>query len=143
MSDPHLAESPDCRIELILSQPSQAAKRRCLQEMLQAQQPGESSIDQLAEALKECVVQYLWTDISAAGQIADLILFLARITQNEMHRALGLRAKAQALSIGLGEHRKALRLYRQALAIHKRHGDRLGQALVYLTEIWAMANLGM
>jgi CHAT domain-containing protein len=127
-------------VDYLLARPSRAAQRRCLSKILAGL--GDEQAGALAEELKERVVSNLFTDIQAALAASSLILYLAKRTGDERHLALGLRARAQTLLIGLGEPRKALRLYQQALAIHEKRGDRLGQALVFTTSIWAMANVG-
>jgi tetratricopeptide (TPR) repeat protein len=132
--------SPELMVEALLALPTRAARRRQLAALLE-QLDGEQA-GALAEALKEAVVRSLWADVPAALDTAGLILDLARLTGSELHRALGLRARAQVLMIGYGEHQRALRLYRRALAIHRRHNDPLGQAMIYLTSVWAMASTG-
>ena len=131
---------PTQAIERILSRPSPEAQRRCLMSILDGLDA--TKVGLLAEALKDRTVSSLWSDIAQAQQISRLLLSLARRTRSEEHRALALRVKAQVMCIGLGEHRRSLRYYRQALAIHRAHDDCYGQALVYLTHIWALGNSG-
>ncbi len=123
----------------LLAQPSRAVRRRLVE--ISAELEPEQ-VNALVEALKEVVVRSLWTDTSDAEHAANLILKVARLTGNDLQVALGLRMRAQALMIGYGEYRRALRLYQRAAAIHIRHGDELGQAMIYLTSVWAMANTG-
>ena len=137
---PAAPPEPAQAVERILARPSPRAQRACLGRLLAGMAPEESAA--LAEALKERAVASLGSDIPAAQQCAALLFSLARRTGREEQRALALRVRAQVLSLGLGEHRRALPYFRRALAIHRRRGERLGQALVYLTYIWALANTG-
>ena len=102
----------------------------------------QQEVDELAERLKEKVVNLLWSNTQDALLLSDLILYLAELSKIELHHALGLRAKAQAIMLGMGEHQQALDLYDQAIEIYQRLGDSLGQARVNVTRIWALANLG-
>jgi CHAT domain-containing protein len=99
--------------------------------------------DAFAEALKEQVLQAQRADrpVSSALQLADLVQYLAEVTGERRHRALGLRAEAQVRAIEMGEYQRALELYAQAIAIYQAENDELGQALTQVTRIWALANL--
>lgn len=99
-------------------------------------------VDTLAERLKEQVVQLLLSDTQAAIKLSDLILYLAELSKSDLHRALGLRAKAQAVMLGEGEYQQALDLYDEAIEIYQNLGDQVGEARVNVTRIWALANLG-
>jgi CHAT domain-containing protein len=99
-------------------------------------------LDWLAERLKEQVISFLWSDTQVAIKIADLILYLAELADDFNYRALGLRAKAQALMLGMGEFDRALELYDEAIQIYQLLKDCVGEARVNVTRIWALANLG-
>ncbi len=99
-------------------------------------------VEELAEGLLEKVISLQWSDTQKALQTADLILLLAEISGEQRHRALGLRARAQTLAIGLGEYKASLPLYEEALAIYRESGDLVGQATLEVTRIWALASLG-
>lgn len=100
------------------------------------------SINILAESLKEEVIQLQQANIEQALQVAGLIGYLGDLSGNPLHHALGLRMEAQARLIGLGEYKQSLSLYDKATAIHQEYGDLLGEALVQVTRIWALAALG-
>lgn len=99
-------------------------------------------VDELAEGLLEKVISLQWSDTQKALQTADLILLLAEISGEPQHRALGLRARAQTMAIGLGEYKASLLLYEEALTIYRESGDLVGQATLEVTRIWALASLG-
>lgn len=60
--------------------------------------------DQVAEALKAKADQSLRVDVQRSLETAGLLLHLAEVTGNPLHRALGLLAKANVHLIGLGEY---------------------------------------
>ncbi|GAB4579218.1 MAG: CHAT domain-containing protein [Anaerolineales bacterium] len=99
-------------------------------------------VDLLAEKIKDFVTRLILTNTDQALKLADGLVLLAKITQKEEHRALGLRMKGMALVQGKGDCLGALELYWEAVQIHQDNGDLLGEALVYLNEIWALGNLG-
>lgn len=100
------------------------------------------SLDELAEALKDKVIELQRADIQAALRTAGLIHYLAELTDNSCYRALGLRAEAQARLIGLGEFKQSLPLYDQAIALYRALDDAEGEATTQVTRIWALASLG-
>src|SRR3990170_6858081 len=99
-------------------------------------------VGQLADGLLEKVIAFQWSDTQKALQTADLIQQLAEISGKPRDRALGLRARAQTLAIGLGEYMASLPLYEEALSIYRDSGDLIGQATLEVTRIWALASLG-
>ena len=103
---------------------------------------GPEQQEVLAEALRQKALHYQRSEIQKAFQAATLILLLAQHNGNPRHLALGLRVKAQAMVIGLGQYQEALPFYDQAIAIHQKQDDDLGLATVHLTRIWALACLG-
>lgn len=127
-------------LKKLLSLPTRTIQRRYLVQVASQMHPEQA--DALADQLKELVVKNLWADNQSALFYSTLILVLSKCTSDDLHRALGLRMKAQAIMLGKGEYQRALRLYHRALAIHRRKADRLGEAMVYLTSIWALANVG-
>lgn len=106
------------------------------------QNSSQQDFDALAEQLKEQVVKLLWSNTQDALKFASLILYLAELTNKNEYRALGLRAKAQAVMLGMGEYQQALDIYDEALKIYQHLDDRVGAARVNVTRIWALANLG-
>ena len=127
---------PQNLIEQLMALPDIAGQHRLLQEHVSLLD------DQVAEALLEKVIQFQRADIQRALQTAGLILYMAKLTDNPLHRALGLRAEAQALSIGLGEYQQAIELYDEAIEICRAHDDPLGQANIQITRVWSLASLG-
>ncbi len=99
-------------------------------------------LDELTEALKDRCIQSFGENFLTAQRCADLVLEIAEKSNKDLYRAMGLRLCAQVCMLGKGEFRQALELYEQALEIHRQHNDLVGQALIYTTSIWAMANLG-
>lgn len=128
--------APQDLIEQLIALPDAAAQRRLLQEHASALN------DEVAEALKEKVIQFQRADIQRALQTAGLILYLAELTHNPLHRALGLRTEAQARAIGLGEYQQALELYDKAIEICQAHDDRLSQATIQVTRVHSLICLG-
>ena len=128
--------TPQDFIEQLTALPDPADQRRYLHEHAALLD------DHVAQALLEKVIQYQRSDIQRALQTAALILHLAKLTANPLHRALGLRAEAQARGIGLGECRQALELYDEAIEICQAHDDVLGQAKIQVTRVWSLACLG-
>jgi len=102
----------------------------------------KQEIDQFAESLKNKVTDLIHENTERAIDLADCIRLLSEITGDGLHRALGLRVMGLALVQGKGDFQGALPLYHEAASIHQAHGDRLGEALVYLNEIWALGNVG-
>jgi CHAT domain-containing protein/tetratricopeptide (TPR) repeat protein len=127
-------------IKRLLALPESDARSELLRASME--ELGENEIDQLAEGLMEKVIQLQMEDTQLAMQVSVLILNLADLTRKPQHRALGLRAKAQTLVIGLGEYQQALPIYDEALAIYRDLGDEVSQARVQVTRIWALASLG-
>ncbi|HLF91138.1 MAG TPA: CHAT domain-containing tetratricopeptide repeat protein [Anaerolineales bacterium] len=102
----------------------------------------EGEIEQFADALKNKVTDLILEDTERAIELADCILIFPEITESERHQALGLRMKGLAMVQGKGDFQGALSLYQEAVSIHQTYNDRFGEALVYLNEIWALANVG-
>lgn len=127
-------------IERLLALPEGDARSKLLRAWLDGL--GESEVDLLAEGLIERVIQLQMEDTQLAMQAALLILALAKLTGRPQHRALGLRAQAQTLVIGLGEYQRALPIYDEALEIYRELGDEVSQARLQVTRIWALASTG-
>ena len=98
--------------------------------------------DQSAGVLKAEADRLLRVDIQRSLQTADLLLYQAKLTNNPLHRSLGLLAKANACSIGLGEHQQAIELYDEAAAIYQTHHLLVDQAKSQIGKLWALASLG-
>lgn len=128
------------RVDPLVSLPDEAAQRRFLRDAVHA--ADSLSLDELAEALKDKVIELQRADIQAALRTAGLIHYLAELTDNNCYRALGLRSEAQARLIGLGEIKQSLPLYDQAIALYRALDDAEGEATTQVTRIWALASLG-
>lgn len=99
--------------------------------------------DLLAGYLKANADQYLRSNIDACLNTADLLFYLAEISHNDLHRALGLRVQANAYAHGgLGEYQKAIAAYDEAAAIYEQHGQIVLQAGCQFAKLTPLANLG-
>jgi CHAT domain-containing protein len=127
-------------IEYLLNVPDREGRYVVLRTYLR--ELSEEKIEQFAEALKNKITDLILEDTERAIALADCILIFPEITGSEHHHALGLRMKGLAMVQGKGDFQGALPLYQEAVAIHQAHNDRSGEALVYLNEIWALANVG-
>jgi len=127
-------------IAALVAQSDQVETQRILEKAVQ-EFSGED-FDALAQALKSKAFEYLWGDAQNSLRIADILLLLANLSKEDYHRALGLRVKAQALSIGLGQYLDSLEYYDQASAIYSRLNDTVRQARVSVTKVSALAHLG-
>jgi tetratricopeptide (TPR) repeat protein len=93
--------------------------------------------------LKDVAGDFLRADVNRSLSVCDLMLRIANATGCPYQRALGLLAKANALSLGgLGEYTQALDLYNEAAAIYAAAGRRRDQAAAQVGKILALANLG-
>ncbi|MGD8905095.1 MAG: CHAT domain-containing protein, partial [Anaerolineae bacterium] len=98
--------------------------------------------DECAEGLKAQADQSLRSDIQRCRETAQLLLVQAEVNGNSLHRALGLLAEANALSIGLGEYQRGVELYDEAAAIYEAHGEPVRQARSQIGKIYALGHLG-
>ena len=120
----------------LLGLPDVEAQRR----FLEAHTPQLN--DDVASALKDQADQFLRADVSRSLQTADLIFYLAELTHNPNHRALGLLAEANAHAIGKGQYQQADALYDQAAHIYRDHNLVVEHAKSQKGKIWALTNLG-
>jgi len=98
--------------------------------------------DQVASALKAQADQFLRVDIQRSLQIASLLYFMAELTRRTPHRALGLLAEANAVSIGLGDYQRGVELYDEAAQIYQAEGRLVEQARSQVGKIGSLRNLG-
>ncbi|NKQ36796.1 MAG: CHAT domain-containing protein [Chloroflexi bacterium] len=99
--------------------------------------------DLLADCLKVSADQYLRSNIDACLNTADLLIYLADLSHNDLYRALGLRVRANAYAHGgLGEYQKAIAAYDEAAAIYKNHNLIVLQAGCQYAKLTPLANLG-
>lgn len=99
-------------------------------------------VDEVRQALKEACIRALWVSARQADACAELARHWAQLTRQPHDQALGLRLKAMVLALGYGRFEDALVLYDQAIDMYRVLDDALGQALVHLSRIWAVARLG-
>jgi tetratricopeptide (TPR) repeat protein len=97
---------------------------------------------QLAAAIKEEANRLLRVDIRRSLAAADLLEQVGARTGDQTMRALGLRARADAHAIGLGEFQAALDHYRAAAAIYEAIGERVELTRTEASMVWSLASLG-
>jgi len=84
----------------------------------------------LADALSEEIDALKHDEPEQAAQFADLLLYLAERTENDLHRALGLRVKGDLSLFGQHEYAAALDSYTQASQIYQDQDSEEGTAEV-------------
>jgi len=127
-------------VNKLLALTDEEAQHQLISETLE--KLNDDEIETLCQSLKEKAFHFIWAETQNALQIADLILYLSKLSNNDIHRALGMRIKAQALSLGMGDYQKSLAYYEEATKIYQKRRDIVRQAKVNVTRIWALANLG-
>ena len=99
--------------------------------------------DEVAAMLKERSRQLLFDNAQECLAMAELLLCLANYTGDSNHQALGLEAKAHALSIaGLGEYQQAVDLYDEAAHLHRVAKRPVQEAQTQVSKVWSLACLG-
>lgn len=98
--------------------------------------------DEVAFRIKLQADHCLRSDIQRSLQFAELILYMEQLTGKANYRALGLLAKGNALSIGLGEYQQALAVLNEASALFRAQGYKVWEARVEISRLWALASLG-
>jgi len=96
----------------------------------------------LLQQLKDLADYFLRIDIHKSLEIAETMLAAAQKSGQNIHRALGLLAQANAVGIGLGEYEKAVELYQEASAIYREAGQPIEEARAQIGHVWALANVG-
>ena len=139
--------SPPCHnvrvssvLEQLLALPGEDARRQLLES--QAVTLDEAASQVLADELKAQADHYLRAEIQTSFQYARLLIGWGEQTHNPFHRALGLRAEANALSIGLGRYRESLEKYNEAAQIYRENGRTLDEAKAQVGKVWPLAALG-
>jgi CHAT domain-containing protein len=128
-----------CRelIEQLLALPDVEAQKRFLEEHAPLLD------DQVAHALKEQADQFLRSDVQRTLETADLLFYMAELTNTPPYRALGLLVEANARSIGgLGEYQRAVELYNEAAQIYQAQGRLVDQAKAQVGKVFSLAFLG-
>ncbi len=98
--------------------------------------------DQFASALKAQADNLRHSDVQRSLHTAKLLCTLPSYSGNPCHRALGLLAEANALSIGLGQYARAVGLYDEAAQVYRAQGKIVEQATAQIGKIYSLANLG-
>lgn len=98
--------------------------------------------EKVLNGLLNQVITLMGKDAMLSIEVADLMLAYAALTGEALHRAVGLRAKAQAIGNGQGAYQESIPLFEEAIEIHRQHQDDYGEALVCITYIWALAHVG-
>lgn len=101
-----------------------------------------SADDELAAGLKAEADEYLRSDIERSLAISGFLLDLAAQTGSRRYLALGLCARGNGLSIGLGQYAEGIDDYDQAAEIYRQLGDPVAEARSQIGRIHALANLG-
>ncbi|MBV7335314.1 CHAT domain-containing protein [Chloroflexi bacterium TSY] len=101
-------------------------------------------MDLLVPKLKEHVDWLLRTTdgIPRAFQFVELIFHLAKLTNDDRHWALGMRAKGNIHANALYEPEPAIDCYTQAAEIYRHLDDRLEEAHAQVGLVGALARLG-
>jgi len=120
----------------LLALPDRAARRQFLKDHISLVD------DQFISDLKECADQFLRSDLHRSLQIVNLIHDAAELTGNPLHRAKGLRAEANAASIGQRQYQQGLELYNEAVEIYRAQGCLVDQAISQIGKIGALLYLG-
>jgi CHAT domain-containing protein/tetratricopeptide (TPR) repeat protein len=98
--------------------------------------------DELAQQLKAAAIQQRLADVQHALAIANLIFEVASLTSQPQHKGYALWAEAVIRSLELGEYQFALERYDEAIGIFQAHGDEVSPAVMQLSRIWSLTNLG-
>ncbi len=135
-SDPLGRGTVDEQIEELLDLPEAPARRQYL-ETHPALWTDEASL-----ALKARADQLLRVDVRRSMAVALLLCDLGDVSGEPRYRALGLLARANAHSIGLGEYEEARALYDEAGAIYRTLGLQVEEARAQVGKVWPLACLG-
>lgn len=98
--------------------------------------------DEVVRLLKEQADHFLRTDIRTSLEISDHLCYMAEITNNPLHKAMGLILEADARSIGLGEYDIGIALYDEGVEIYQAHGRILEQAWSQIGKVNALSYVG-
>lgn len=97
----------------------------------------DCNVDHLKDKFFELVLH----DIDAAWRTVAQIFSCADEFADEMARALAYRCKGFYLMNAKGEYQKAFESYKKSIDICRNEGDELGEALAYLSGIWAVVHV--
>jgi CHAT domain-containing protein/tetratricopeptide (TPR) repeat protein len=98
--------------------------------------------DEVAQAIKTQADTFLHADVQRALQLANALLYIAELTGNPLHQALGLLAEANARSIGLAEYSRSIELYNEAARIYHEQNRPVDEARSQIGKLTALGRLG-
>ncbi|KPL17928.1 MAG: hypothetical protein AMJ93_14425, partial [Anaerolineae bacterium SM23_84] len=99
--------------------------------------------DEVAAALKQRADELLRADVQRSLETVNLMLYMAELTGNAHHRALGLRAEGNVRCLGgLGEYERACELYDEAAEIYHASGRLVDEAKSLIGKLYALPFLG-
>ena len=125
-------------VERLLSHPDITAQRGFLEKH-------QSYLDnEVVFLLKEKADHFLRANVHRSFEIAELLYYIAELTDNSLFRAnaLGLLVEANGRSIGLGEYGRAITLYDEAAEIYRLNGCIAEQARSQVGKVNALSYLG-
>lgn len=129
--------TPQELVEHLLALPDVEAQKRFLEE--------HASLldDEVANALKAQADRFLRSDVQRSLETADLLFYMAELTDNSLYRASGLLAEANARSIGgLGEYQRSVELYDEAGEIYRSRDCLVDHAKAQVGRVFSLAFLG-
>ena len=98
--------------------------------------------DEIADGLKTEANNFLGSNIQSASNLAKLLLYLSVQTGNSLHRALGLRAKANVVFMGDADYQSTVELCDEAMHIYETQNMPTDAAMAQTIKIPALARLG-
>ncbi len=124
-------------VEQLLTLPDLDARKRFLED--------NTSLlnDEVVRLLKEQANHLLRTDIRRSLEIADIVYYIAQLTNNVLYKAMGLLIEANGRSIGLSEYDQAIELYDAAAEIYRQQGCVVEQARSQIGKVSSLSHLGL
>lgn len=99
--------------------------------------------DEFLGLLKSEADRQLRIDLDESLRMVALMHSASAVTEDPAHEALALLAEANALSIGLGEYRRAVSLYDSAAALYAELGLETERARAQIGKVGALSHLGL
>ena len=122
-------------VEQLMALPDVETRRRFLEDHRQLLN------DEVTRLLDRQAAHFLRADIGIVLEIADLIYYMAELTNNPLYKGWSRMIEADARSIGMGEYELAIGLYDEAAAIYETHGSP-NHALSLIGKVSALSHLG-
>ena len=133
--------NPQEFVEALLALPDEGAQRLFLAEHILALDADPQ--DEVADLLKAQSDRFLRSDVQRCLSVASILLLISDLTNNAWHRALGLRARANAFGHGgLGEYQRSVELYDEATEIYRIYDHVVLQAATQYAKLVPLARLG-